>query len=361
MLRSLRRSQKRLASQTARHPLATLLVALLSLLLIAIGVLLLAEPQVETLPDAILMVLPPFLGQVLDNQDMPVSIVLVWIVGLIASIGSLAIITALIVNRFLVMCLQGGRVVRRTSASGHVVICGWNSQGTGVVKELLKAGNSHSVVILAKRDRHPADEGIVEFLCGDPTQDEDLRRAGVERADSVIVLTDFSSNPNEADARALLIALAVETLNPAVHSCVQILNSANKRHFLRAGVDELICLDQIGGNLAVASALNHGVSVMVSELLTFNSGSEFYRVTGRIVDNVAGMSFAKAVGVLLQKKIILLGIEMDSTSEVREALSCDVLHEVRTNDGRDRIVVINPQGEYKIGSSDALFCVAESV
>jgi voltage-gated potassium channel len=242
-----------------------------------------------------------------------------------------------------------------------VVICGWNSQGPGIVEELLKAGNAPGIVILARTEQCPEVAGVVEFLCGDSTQDADLRRAGVERADSVIVLTDFSSNPNEADARALLIALAVETLNPAVHSCVQILNSANKRHFLRAGVDELICLDHIGGNLAVASALNHGVTLMVSELLTFNSGSEFYRVTGKIVDSIIGMSFAEAVAFLLQKKMILLGVETDSTAELRETLSRDVLHEVRAKDERDRVIVINPQGSYKIGASDALFCVAESV
>jgi len=361
MFRFLVRLTKRLSCQTARHPLVALFVVFSCLFAISIAVLWLAEPQVETLPEAILMVLPPFLGQVLENYDLPISIVLVWVVGLIANIGSLAIITALIVNRFLLICLQGGRVVRRTSESEHVVVCGWNSQGSGVVTELLKAENSHDIVILAQTERCPVAKDTVEFLSGDPTQDEDLRRAGVERADSVIVLTDFSSNPNEADARALLIALAVETLNPSVHSCVQILNSANRRHFLRAGVDELICLDQIGGNLAVASALNHGISVMVSELLTFNSGSEFYRITGKIVDSVVGMSFAQAVSILLRRKIILLGVEMDSTAEIREALSCDVLHAVRNDDNRDRVVVINPQGHYRIHASDALFCVAESV
>jgi voltage-gated potassium channel len=360
-MKSQGRVGRRLGAQVARHPLATLLIVLVSLFLVSIAVLWLAEPEVKTLSQALLMVLPPFLGQVLENYEMPVSIVVVWFVGLVASIGSLAIVTALIVNRFLMICLRGGRMTKRTSESGHVVICGWNGQGEGVVKELLDSGEAHGIVILARAERCPVATDFVEFVCGDPTQDVDLRRAGVDRADSVIVLTDFSSNPNEADARALLIALAVEILNPSVHSCVQILNSSNSRHFERAGVDELICLDQIGGNLAVASALNHGVSLLVSELLTFNSGSEFYRVTGRTVDNLIGMSFAEAAAVLMERKMILLGVETHGTPAVREALTRDVLHDVRAEGNGDRVVVVNPQGEYRIAASDALFCVAESV
>jgi len=201
----------------------------------------------------------------------------------------------------------------------------------------------------------------VEFVSGDPTQDVDLRRAGVERADSVIVLTDFTTNPNESDARALLIALAVETLNPSVHTSVQILNSANSSHFGRAGVDELICLDHLGGNLAVASALNHGVSSLVSELLTFNSGSEFYRVAGKIVERVIGITFAEAATVLMNDKIILLGVETDDSTELRQQLNQDVLHEVCGTRKGSRVIIVNPQGEYRIRLNDALFCVAECI
>ena len=352
--------RKHLTGRIARHPLATLLLVLSSLFILSLLVLWLAEPEVTTLLEALLMVLPPFLGQVPEDYDMPPSIIIVWFVGLVASIGSLAIITALIVNRFLIMCLRGGKVTKRTSESGHVVICGWNSQGTRVVKELLESQDRRAIVILAPRDKCPVAKDVVEFISGDPTQDFDLQRAGVERADSVIVLTDFSSNPNEADARAILIVLAVEVLNPSVHSCVQILNSANKRHFERAGVDELICLDQIGGNLAVASALNHGVSAVVSELLTFNSGSEFYRFTGKNVDAVVGMSFAEAATALIGKKMILLAVETDDTPKLREALIRDRLHEVRTIDSKARVVIVNPQGDYRINTSDALFCIAEA-
>lgn len=352
-----RRYWKYLMRKGARHPLVALLLALLALFVVSVLVLWLTQ-EAKTLREVLFMVLLPFLGQGPEDPEMSLASAIVWFSGLLASIGLLAVVTALIVNRFIQICLRGGKVTKRTTESGHVVVCGWNSQGERVTKELLDASRSQSVVILAAMEQRPVPNQDVEFVSGDPTQDRDLRRAGVDRAGSVIVLTDFSSNPNEADAQALLIALAVETLNPEVHSCVQILNSANRRHFERAHVDEVICLDQIGANLAVASALNAGLSYLVSELLTFNSGSEFYRVTGSLVVEMTGKSYVEASQLLVERHMILLGVETDDLPRLRADLASDILHVV----GREsqRVIVVNPQSEYRIGKDDALYCVAET-
>ncbi|MGB2982436.1 MAG: NAD(P)-binding protein [Candidatus Bipolaricaulia bacterium] len=249
-------------------------------------------------------------------------------------------------------------MTRRTRESDHVVICGWNKQGERIVEELEKADPCPGLVILAELSQRPVPNEDVDFVCGDPTQDQDLRRAGVEQAQSVIILTDFSSNPNEADGRALLIALAVETLNPHTRTCVQVLNHTNRRHFERADVDEIICLDQIGGNLAVASALNPGLSHVVSELLTFNSGSEFYRVAGKVVQELAGYTYTEAAQRLAERHAALIGVETDDSAELREKLSSDVVHATKT--ATSRVIVVNPQSEYRIQGADAFYCVAEA-
>ena len=157
------------------------------------------------------------------------------------------------------------------------------------------------------------------------SQDENLIRAGVTRADSVIVLTDLTKGANEADAEALMVVLAVESLNRKVHTCVQIMNSANRMHLERAHADEIICLDQMGGSLVVASALNHGVSRVVAELLTFNIGSEFYRYDGPISDGLVGKKFVEAVQALAQQQVILPAVETDYSEESLQQLSADVL------------------------------------
>ena len=121
--------------------------------------------------------------------------------------------------------------------------------------------------------------------------------------------------------------------------------------------DEIICLDQLGGNLAVTSALNHGVSRVVSELLTFNLGSELYRYDKKLSGNMLGKEFAEAVQILIQQRMILLAIETDYSEELMEQLTGDTVYKLEEE---NRAMVVNPQSRYEIRQGDALFLIAES-
>jgi len=342
----------------ARHPIVCLLASLAVLLVVCILVIWLSGVS-ENLRDAVFMVLPPFLGQIADTKAVPPLVMAVWLLGLLASIACLSVITALVVGRFVRVHFRGGHVSTTTGQSGHVVICGWNPQGEAIANSLLASLYCQGVVVVAISERRPLSNDDVEFVAGDPTQDEALRRAGIERAKSAIVLADYRQDANDADARALLVALAVESLSPAVHTCVQLLNCENKQHFERAGVDEIICLDQIGGNLAAASAVYNGVSALVTELLTFNCGSEFYKIEGVSVDRLAGTTYVETARVLAGKHVALLGVETDSTPDVLAALKSEVIH--RVGRSGDRIMMINPTVEYRIRRGDHLLCVAKGL
>jgi voltage-gated potassium channel len=309
--------------------------------------------------DATALILPTFFGElgVMESPFLAVRISIV--AGLVASITFLAIITAKITSSLLEFLRRGGSMTKKVKFSGHIIICGWNFQGERIVDQLLSPDQKQyrQIVVLANFEQRMVKDERVECIKGDPSQDEDLVRAGVMRADSVIVLTDLAKGPNEADAEALMVVLAVESLNRKVHTCVQLLNSANRMHLERAHADEIICLDQLGGNLIVASALNHGLSRVVSELLTFDLGSEFYRYDGHISDATLGKEFAEVAQVLAQRRMILLAVETDDSEDLRWQLSTDILYKLRE---QERVVVVNPQSRYKIHQGDALFLVAES-
>lgn len=309
--------------------------------------------------DATALILPAFFGEVgiVESPLLPVRISIV--AGLIASVTFLAIITAKITSLLVEFIRRGGSIVKKVNFSGHVIICGWNFQGERIISQLLSSNQKEcqQIVILANTEQRPLREERVEYIKGDPTQDKDLIRAGVMRAHSAIVLTDFDKGPNEADAEALMVVLAVESLNRKIHTCVQLLNSANRMHLERAHADEIICLDQLGGNLIVASALNHGVSRILTELLTFDMGSEFYRYNGHISKALVGTEFAEAVLLLACRRMLLLAVETDYSEELRQQLSTDILNEIPEE---NRVIVVNPQSQYKIRQGDALFVIAES-
>jgi len=233
--------------------------------------------------EAALRIFPGFFGEV---GEMPSSwaVQISIVVGVLTSIIFLVIIIGRVNSGFLEFLQRGGSMDKKTNFAGHTIICGWNFQGAGVVKELLSANvkKRRGIVILTDSDQRPVRDERVQFIKGDPSQDKNLKNAGVEHADSVIVLTDFDKEMNTADAEALMITLAVESLARNAHTCVQIRNSDNRTHLEHAHADEIICLDQTGGNIAVASALNHGVSRLLCELLTFDNrrtGQESHNTT----------------------------------------------------------------------------------
>jgi len=313
----------------------------------------------ESLGGALAKIIPAFLGELGRVDDGSLIAQISILVVLLVSVITLAVVTAKITSLFVEFCRRGGSIVKKVDLSNHIVICGWNFQGDRIIAELMcsQVRVQREVVVLANCDTRPVKHESVEFVKGDPTQDESLVRAGIKRADSVIVLSDLAKPANESDAEALMIVLAVESLNRAVHSCVQVANSANRIHFERAHADEIICLDQIGGNLVVSSALNHGTSRIVSELLTFNSGSEFYRYEEPLSDELVGKEFCDAVQLLARKRIILLGIETNDSGVLRQELCGDIVH---SSELGNRIVVLNPQHPYRICQGDALFLIAES-
>jgi len=308
---------------------------------------------------ATMMVMPAFLGELGVVQSRSLITQISVLIALFVSIAFLAVITAKATSILVEFCRKGGSIVKNSSLSNHIVICGWNFQGDRIVGELLRSEVKphREIVVLANHEIRPVKDERVEFVKGDPTQDEALIRAGIKRASSAIVLSDLTKPANEADSQALMIILAVESLNREVHSCVQIVNSSNQIHFERAHADEIICLDRIGGNLVVASALNHGTSKVVSELLTFDSGSEFYRYEGPLSEDLVGKEFSQVVQMLAEKRILLLGVETNDSEELRQQLSGDILH---LSESEGRIVIVNPQNEYKIRQEDALFIIAES-
>jgi len=340
-----------------RRPILSILIILV-IIYIGAALVIMAFKQVG-FGDAMMEIFPAFLGELGIIESPFLAIQISIIVGMLVSITFIAVVTAKITSLLIEFIRRGGSMAKKVNFSGHTVICGWNFQGERIVEELLSANQKQQqgIVILHDSEERPLKDERVEFIKGDPSQDEDLIRAGVLRADSVIVLTDFTKGTNEADAAALMVVLAIESLNREVHTCVQIMNSANRVHLERAHTDEIICLDQVGGNLAVASALNHGISRIVAELLTFNLGSEFYRYDQSLSDRLIGKEFTEAVQLLAQQHIILLAIETDHSEELLRQLSGDVVYKLPEE---NRIMMINPQSRYQIRQGDALFVIAES-
>ncbi len=361
----LRKALRILVNKIYRYPVWISLIVSVGLMLLC--ALILAIEMNVTIFEGLTDVLPLFLGELGSLEWQSGLAKFTGAVGLIAGVVFITIIGAKIVSWFVNLSLREGRIMKKVSYKNHIIICGWNIQGKNIIKQLLTSDieQRRPIVILADLDKKPVDEDIVDFISGDPTKEEDLKRAGIMKANTAIILSQigpgFQAGINP-DAQAVLMTLAVEALRRDVYTCVQLLNSEYKKHLEHAQVDEYICLDRMSGNLMVASALNHGLSWILNELLEFTSGSEFYKKS--VPKGFVNMGFRKAAKILHDEDMTLIAVE----TKIEVPKMDEFGNAILDKDGKPEMKmkenwIINPQKkdypeDYILKQNDKIYIIA---
>ncbi len=213
----------------------------------------------------------------------------------IAGVSLVAFGTGAIASRLVTTVILKGRGMGSTRARGHVLICGWSSKGSEIVRELRakEVDDPRKIVVLARHAEDPTRDDSIEFLRGDPSDAADLRRAKLEDASVAIILADESDaavTATDKDARTLLTCLAVESICPDVYSCVEVVLAENRQHFARTKVNEMVVSAELTGALLGGAARTRGLSRLVTDLVTHPGGQEFYRMrvpTERVGETLA--------------------------------------------------------------------------
>lgn len=217
----------------------------------------------------------------------------------IAGVSLVAFGTGAIASRLVTTVILKGRGMGSTRAKGHVLICGWSSKGSEIVREL-RAKEVHDprrIVVLARHPEDPTKDESIEFLRGDPSDGDDLKRARLEQASVAIILADESdpaATAGDKDARTLLTCLAVESICPDVYSCVEVVLADNRQHFARTHVNEMVVSAELTGALLGGAARTPGLSRLVTDLVTHPAGQEFYRM--RVPPEFVGVTWTDALG-----------------------------------------------------------------
>ena len=149
----------------------------------------------------------------------------------------------------------------------------------------------------------------VFFLNDDFTRVAALEKAGIHRAQTCIVLSDTSGQRSEqdADARTILAALTVEKLNPDVFTCAELQNASYGTHLKMGGVNDYVVSGEYGAYLLAQAATNRGLMSVFTELMTYERGNEFYRMT--VPASCIGKTFRECLGALKdQYDVILIAV-----------------------------------------------------
>ncbi|MCP3957832.1 MAG: cag pathogenicity island protein Cag26 [bacterium] len=253
---------------------------------------------------------------------------------MLCGIGVLSIFTATIASFFLELKLRSQRGMDQLQLEGHFILCEWNQRAREVLRELRHDRRATApIVLLADIDSKPVTDDDVYFIRGDVTE-ENLERANVDTAATVIILGDDKLDPSSRDAKVVLSTLTVETLNRDAYTIVELVREENARHCRRAHADEIIVGNEFSSRLIASAAVDHGISKVLSEILSARSGNELQKVA--LSASQTGQPFLEVL------------------TEMKRANSSTVVAVQRGNK-----VMTNPAADLTLEAADLLIVIAD--
>lgn len=252
-------------------------------------------------------------------------------------IGLLGLLSASLASMLISLRIRENRGMVTSKASNHIIICEWNQRAKAVLKELRSDPQTvdQPVVLIADIGEKPVSDANLGFVRG-IVNEESLQMANLEEASTIIILGDDRLEATARDAKVVLTTLTVESMNPKVYSVVELADQANKLHCQRANANEVIVGSELNSNLIASAASDHGVSHIVSELLSSRYGNELYAMP--VPEEMAGSNFLQTfIDMKSKRNITVFGVQK----------------------GRGGECISNPDGDYVISPEDYLLVISK--
>jgi voltage-gated potassium channel len=259
------------------------------------------------------------------------------IVIMFFGIGLLGILSASLASMLITMRIRENKGMVASSVSNHIIICEWNHRTKSILKELRSDPKAKElpIVLIADLEEKPVQDDNLIFIRG-VVNEESLKMASLAEATTIIILGDDTMEATTRDAKVVLTTLTVESMNPEVYSIVELVDKANEPHCRRASADEIIVGSELNSHLIASAACDHGISRIISELLSSRYGNELYSMT--VPDELAGSKFIDVfISMKTDQNITVFGVQKGQGGEF----------------------ISNPDSEYIIESEDYLLVISK--
>ncbi|MCU4717247.1 NAD-binding protein [Halapricum hydrolyticum] len=165
----------------------------------------------------------------------------------------------------------------------HIIVMGYGELTEPIVEGLEESHNSFIVVTPDRERASSLRDRDLNVLVGDPSDEQPLYDAGIERAAGVLAAT----NDDAGDALAILTARA---LNPDIRIVAAATDRQNIDKLRRAGADAVISPAVIGAHLLVQSALGKAEVESVADRILGTTGEEVEEIAEDHDDEPEGAS-----------------------------------------------------------------------
>jgi voltage-gated potassium channel len=252
-------------------------------------------------------------------------------------IGLLGILSASLASMLISMRIRENKGMVTSKVNNHIIICEWNHRAKGVWKELRSDLQTENlpIVVIADIEEKPVDDPRLVFIRG-IVNEETLKMANLEQASTIIILGDDRLETTAKDAKVVLTTLTVETINPEVYSVVELADKTNEPHCQRANANEIIIGSELSSHLLASAASDHGISRIISELLSSRYGNELYSMA--VPEQMIGNTFLDLfIAMKKEQNTTVFGLQK----------------------GREGEFISNPDGDYLITAEDYLLVISK--
>jgi voltage-gated potassium channel len=201
-----------------------------------------------------------------------VTTIVVIVVGVGFALYTLGVVLENVVEGRLSDRIGRRRMERRISEmQDHVIICGWGRVGRAIRASLGNSGHESVVIDVDPERAASAGDRVV---LGDATDDDVLRRAGIERARCLVVaLVNDSDN--------VYVTLSARALRPDLLIVARARTEAAYSKLLQAGANRVVNPQQIGGARMAALATQPAVADFL-DVVMHDEAMEFRLAEARI-------------------------------------------------------------------------------
>lgn len=252
----------------------------------------------------------------------------------------------------------------------HVVICNWTDKADVIVRQLHDESvhDKNPVIVvtespeLVPKTTDKAYRGLL-IIGGDPADKEILERADIRTAKTAVILAD-EKDIERADSKSILIQLAIDSINPSVHTIVELVKSSSELYFRYTHVNEIICLEQLAEKLLSQAALTPGLSDVYMNLLTQSlDTNEIY--LEELPESFIGCTYEeveKKIVSIAEKDVILIGW----ATEIEKRVNGELVLSSRGEPIFEKEIIINPRSstnsdyskKHKFKKGDSLFIIS---
>ena len=224
-------------------------------------------------------------------------------------IGFLGMLTATLASTFVEERRQEGKGVNPVRVNQHLLICGWSYKAKDIVEEIRAddMARTKPLVVIAELPEKPLEDDNLYFVSG-VINTQTLEKANAQAAEAAIVLADEQIEVHTRDAKTILDTLTIKSAYPELYTSVELADAKNIEHCRLAKADEIIVSSELSTNLLVRASLDHGITQIITELVSNRFGSEIYKIAPPA--NCIGLSFLDVLTQLkTDKDIIALAVE----------------------------------------------------